>query len=220
MDIEDLKALGLEDEDLASKVSQAVKEHESGLVSKKDELLNLTTKQKQDLEKYQAMEQEYQTIKEKLKEQEKEQMTEQERIEAAKQEAAKEWEEKYSDAEKRLQELTNKERKRERNEAVFRAVGDKGDAELVLDVVAQRGLIEVVDKDDGYGVKVYSLDGKKELESVDKLIEEMKASDRYGRLFNSSGLSGGGSRNSGPQGAPNTDNVFGAQRMRAAREKS
>ena len=113
--------------------------------------------------------------------------------------------------------MTQQESERFRNESIFRAVGDKGDADLILDVVAQRGLVKAeLDKDGNRMLKVTSLEGK-ELESVEKLMDEMKASDKYSRLWNSSGLSGGGSRNSSGNGNKDTSEVFGAAKIRAAR---
>jgi alanyl-tRNA synthetase len=219
MDKEYLKSIGLDDDSLAEKVQQAWTENVGGLEKKRDELLGTVNKYKSEMEQYQAMQSEYEQLKKRLEEQEKEKMTEEERVELAKQEAAKEWQEKYSEAEKQLQSFAEKERQRVRNESVFRSVGDKGDAELILDVIAQRNLVETLDKDGEYVLKVRSLDGQKELESVDQLVEEMKSSDKYGRLFNSSGLSGGGSKNSANGGAANNQGLFGAQKIRAAREK-
>jgi hypothetical protein len=217
IDQEYLKSIGLDDESLAAKVIEAAQESEKGLLSKRDELLELTTKQKSELEKYQSLGAEYEQMKKKIQEQEREKLTEEERIALIKEETAKEWEAKYSEAAQKIEQMTQQESERFRNESVFRAVGDKGDSELILDVIAQRGLVKAeLDKEGNRVLKVTSLEGK-ELESVDKLIDEMKANDRYSRLFNSSGLSGGGSRNSSGKGSQDTNGLFGAAKIRAAR---
>jgi len=214
-----LKSIGVEDDEVATKIAQKAQEDEKGLVQKRDELLDKLTKQKETLAQYEGVDlDEYSKLKQRVAEMEAEGMSIEERIEKAKQEAAKEWEDKYSQTKNQLDELTEREKSRFRNEAVFRAVGDKGDAELILDVIAQRNLVETLDKDGETVLQVKSLDGK-ELESIDKLIEEMKASDRYSRLFNSSGLSGSGARPSGSGSGSQDDGLFGAKRMAAARNK-
>jgi hypothetical protein len=217
IDSEFLKSIGLEDEAVTTKLLEKVQESERGLLSKRDELLELTTAQKKELEKYQSLGAEYEQMKKRIQEQEREKLTEEERIALIKEETAKEWEGKYSEATKKLEEMSMKERERVRNESVFRSVGDKGDAELILAVVEQRGLVKTdVDKDGNHVLKITSLEGK-ELDSIDKLMDEMKASDKYSRLWNSSGLSGGGSRNSAGKAVGDTSKLFGAAKIRAAR---
>lgn len=212
-----LKSIGLDDESVISKIAEKSMEDEKGLLSKRDELLGTVNKYKTELEQAEALKSEYEQLKQKLKERENESLTEEERLQKAREEAAQEWESKYSDAAQKLEQLTMKERERVRNEAIFRAVGDKGDAELILDVIAQRGLVTVdVDSNGENVLQIKSLDGK-ELESIDKLMEEMKASERYSRLWNSSGLSGGGSRNSSGKAGEVDSKLFGAAKIRAAR---
>lgn len=217
IDQEYLKSIGLDDDSLAQKVIEAAQESEKGLISKRDELLGTVNKYKSELEQSESLKAEYEQLKKKLEERENESLTEEERLQKAIQEKEQEWEGKYSEAAQELERLKQKEQERVRNEAIFRAVGDKGDAELILDVVAQRGLVSTeLDKEGNHVLKVKSLEGE-ELESVDKLMEEMKSSERYSRLWNSSGLSGGGSRNSTGQGAGQDTNLFGAAKIRAAR---
>lgn len=216
IDQEFLKSIGLDDESVISKIAERSAEDEKGLVNKRDELLGTVTKYKTELEQAESLRSEYEQLQAKLKEREKEHMTEEERVEAAKAEAAKEWEGKYSETTERLHQMEAKERERLRNESIFRSVGDKGDADLILDVVAQRNLVQAVDKDGEHVLQIVGLDGK-EVESVDKLIEQMKASEKYSRLFNSSGLSGGGSRNSSGKAGADATGLFGAAKMRAAR---
>lgn len=217
IDQEFLKSIGLDDESVISKIAEKSVEDEKGLLSKRDELLGTVNKYKTELEQAAALKTEYEQLQKKLKERENESLTEEERIKRAREEASQEWEGKYSEAAQKLEQLTMKERERVRNEAIFRAVGDKGDGELILDVVAQRGLVSVeLDSEGNNVLKVKSLDGK-ELESIDKLMEEMKANERYSRLWNSSGLSGGGSRNSSGKTGQTDPKLFGAAKMRAAR---
>lgn len=213
MDEEYLKSIGITDAEISSKIIAAHKEHEAGLVTKRDELLGLTAKQKADLDK---IEKEFKETKKQLADKAAESLTAEEKIELARKEAAEEWQAKYSEAETKLKEFDAKERQRMISEGVFRSVGDKGDADVILDVISQKKLVDTVDKEGKYSLKVLSLDGKTELESVDKLIELMKASEKYGRLFNSSGLSGGGSRNSAVKTGIDKG-LFGAAKIRAAR---
>jgi len=218
LDQDFLKSIGLDNDEVISKVVEKSMEDEKGLLLKRDELLGKVTSYKDRLSQYEGIDlDEYSKMKQRLKELADKDMTVEERLEAAKIEAAKEWESKYSDAAKQLEEMTSKERTRTRNEAVFRSVGDKGDADLILDVIAAKDLVSVVDKDGQHVLQVKNLAGDKELESIDKLIDEMKASEKYSRLFNSSGLSGGGSRNSSGSAGGKDSGVFGAARMRAAR---
>jgi hypothetical protein len=218
IDSEFLKSIGLSDEAVTTKLMEKIHESEKGLLSKRDELLELTTSQKRELEKYQSLGAEHEQMKKRIQEQEREKLTEEERIQLAREEAAKEWESKLSEVNQKLEELSGKERERIRNEAVFRSVGDKGDADLILDVVSSRGLVKVgVDKDGKNVLKIISLDGK-ELDSIDKLMDQMKASEKYQRLWNSSGLSGGGSMNSSSKGSKDLPGLFGAAKMRAARQ--
>lgn len=217
IDQEFLKSIGLDDESVISKIAEAAEESERGLVKNRDALRTEKEALQLELEKAASLKSEYEQIKQKLKDRENESLTEEERLQKAREEAAQEWESKYSEASQKLEQLTMKERERVRNEAIFRAVGDKGDGELILDVIAQRGLVTVdVDSNGENVLQIKSLDGK-ELESIDRLMEEMKASERYSRLWNSSGLSGGGSRNSSGKGGEVDSKLFGAAKIRAAR---
>lgn len=222
MDAEFLKSIGLDDDSVIEKITAAAAENEKGLLSKRDELLGKLTKANDTLSQYSGIDvEQYRKDQERLKELAEKDMTVEERIEAAKKAAAAELQAKLEEAEGKLDQLTQAEKTRMRNESIFRAVGDKGDADLILDVIASKNLVSIIDKDGQSVLQVHNLKGDKELESVEKLIDEMKASEKYGRLFNPSGLSGGGARHSQKGGGGGQDSkLFGAARMRAARQAS
>lgn len=212
-----LKSIGLDDDSVISKIAEKSAEEERGLLAKRDELLGKVTSYKERLSQYDGVDlDEYSKLKKRLAEIDEKNLMDKGQFDELLTKKEQEWMDKYQSLEGNHSQLLEEIKTKERDTAILAAVGDKGDGETILDIVKARGLVEVVDKDGQRMLKVVGIDGK-ELESVGDLIKEMEASDKYKRLFNASGLSGGGAHNS-KAGTTSDPKLFGAARMRAARQ--
>lgn len=218
VDSEYLKSIGLDDESVISKIAEKSAEEERGLVAKRDELLGKVTSYKERLTQYDGVDiDEYAKLKKRMAELDEKNLMDKGQFDELLSKKEQEWQDKYGDLEGSYGQLLEQVKTKERDTAILSAVGDKGDGDTILDIVKSRGLVKAIDKDGELVLQVTGIDGK-ELESVGDLIKEMEASDKYKRLFNASGLSGSGAHTSTTT-ATNDPKVFGAARMRAAREQ-
>lgn len=219
MDVDFLKSIGLDDESVAQKILEKHKEEETGLVNKRDELLGKMSSMKEQLAQYDGVDlDEYSKLRAKMKELDEKNLMDKGEFDTLLSQKQQEWENQLNERDDKYNTLAQQYREELEDKAVLTAVGDKGDGDLILDVIKRRGLVQAVDKDGKFVLQVKNLDGDKELDSISALIDEMKGNEKYQRLFNSSGLSGGGARQSGSTSTQGNDKLFGAQRMAAARQ--
>jgi len=231
VDTEFLKSIGLDDESVQEKLISHINEGEAGLVSKRDELLEKLNGRNTELtaiqERYNGIDPDaYKTMAEKLEALESKDLTADERLEKEREKIKKEYQlklDELSDERATLASELDKERTTARTEKenamIMSAVGNTGDGDLILDVIRMKGLSESVESDGKWSMKFHSIDKSKEHDNIDALLAEMKASDKYRRLFNSSGLSGGDARQSRKTGQPSSNGAIGAAKMANARAK-
>ena len=228
IDTEFLKSIGIEDEDLAGKLIAKSTEDESGLVSKRDELLGKVTGYKDQLKtfdgvdagKYHDMLKQIEAIAEAddLKNGDFEKVRAKMLEEFAKKEDVS-----TAKIAKLLEQLESKMVDSEISKAIAES---KGNSKLLMPILRQR--IKVVDKDGELVVKVTEENGdpavndKGESISIMALVESLKSDEAFAGAFDASGLSGGGAKPPGgnPPGDAGDDKLFGASRMANARKKS
>lgn len=219
IDQEFLKSIGLDNDDIMQKIAAKSVEDETGLLNKRDELLGKVTDYKSKLNAFDGVDvDQYRTMLERLKGIDEKNLIDKGEFDKLIQLKTDEADSKYGELTEKYASLSDKFKKKIEGEAVLLAVGDKGDGELILGAIKQNGYLQTVDTDAGIVLKITSLDGKKELESIDDLISEMSKSTKFARLFNASGLSGGGARQN-HDGKTEEGSVFGASRMAAARQQ-
>lgn len=221
VDVEYLKSLGIDDEKIAS-ISGHVDDGEKGLIAKRDELLGKVTKYGEEIKRFDGVDPDkYRDYEKQINEYKTKNMSAEERIDAERKRIAAEFTQQLESerqareqAESKLSEVEKANIKSAEDASVLAAVGDTGAGGLILDVIRMRGLVETVEGK----LTVKTLDKSKEHKNIDALLCEMKASSEFARLFNSSGLSGGGAKGGRSTGDKGGDNqLFGAARMRAAR---
>ena len=220
IDQEFLKSIGLDDDAIVSKLVAKSAEDEAGLVNKRDELLGKVTSYKDQLRQFEGVDvSEYAKLKAKMAEFDEKNMMDKGEFDQLLKKKEEEWSGKYMSLGDKYASLRNTHLEEIEDKAILTAVGDKGDGETILDVIKRRGWIKSVDTDSGIVLNIKSMDGTTELKSVSELIEQMSKSDKYARLFNSSGLSGADARQSGKGASVEVSKLFGAKKIAAAREK-
>ena len=225
IDTEFLKSIGIEDEDLAGKLIAKSTEDESGLVSKRDELLGKVTGYKDQLKgfegvdagKYHDMLKQIEAIAEAddLKNGDFEKVRAKMLEEFAKKEDAS-----ASTITKLMGQLEGLMVDSEVAQAIAES---KGTSKLLMPILKQR--IKVVDNDGKLVVKVTeengdpSVNDKGEPITIAALVESLKSDEAFAGAFDASGLSGGGAKPPGgnPPGDAGDNKVFGSSRMAAAR---
>jgi hypothetical protein len=219
VDIEFLKSIGVDDESVATKLLEKVEADVQGLKSKNSELLGKYNDKKAELSSYEGVDPEaHWAYKKKLDALDDQNLMDKGEFDQILKKKEEEWVGRNRDLEEKYSDLNNRYVRESENRAILGAVGDQGDGELIMDVIRQRGLVATVDSDNGSMLKVKGIDGQA-LENIDALLEQMKKSDKYSRLFNSTQKGGGGAKGStGVSAGSGTENMTGRQKMAAGRK--
>lgn len=225
MDIDFLKSIGLDDESLAQKVLEKHKEEETGLLSKRDELLGKVTKYKEDLSKYEGVDlDEYVRLKKKMEELNEKDLIDKGDFEAIKKKMLDQFEQEKGGLLEQTNTLKSQLESMMVDSEAAKAIAELGgNHKLLMPLIKQR--ISVVDKDGKIVVQVKAedgtpaVDGKGNPISITDLVRQMKEDENYAGAFVSSIKSGGGARPTQTTANNGNDTLFGAARIRAAREK-
>lgn len=225
MDADFLKSIGIDADDIAQKIIEKQQEEESGLISKRDELLGKVNKYKDDLARFDGVDPaKYKEALAKLEEIGDAESMKNGDIEAIRQKLL----DQFAEKEKTYQDQASALRSQLENiliegEAVKAISEHGGNSKLLLPLIKQR--IKAVDKDGKLMVEVFGEDGVQAIDndgkplSIGGLVESMKVDETFAGAFASSGLSGGGSQGSKTATATDDSGLFGASRMAAARAK-
>lgn len=196
MDPEFLASIGLDDEAVSSKIMAKFEEEEKGLRANRDALLKESKESQAELKRYVGIEPDrHWEYKKKLESIDEKNLMDKGEFDKVLQKKEEEWAGKNRDLENKYTTLKNQYTQEKENREILGAVGDQGDGELIMAAIRYAGLITTVDTDTGPMLRVKGIDGK-DVADINALIKQMKESDKFARLFNSTQRSGGGARGS------------------------
>jgi len=219
-----LKSIGLDDESLAEKLIARSAEDESGLVSKRDELLGKVTGYKDQLKGFEGVDAtKYHEMLKQVDAIAEAEALKNGDFEKIRLKMLEDFEKKEGVSSDTITKLMGQIESLMVDSEVAKAIADaKGNSKLLMPLLKQR--IKVVDKDGQMVVKVIedngdpSVNDKGEPLSILALVENFKKDENFAGAFDSSGLSGAGGKGSPGGGGSDDDNkTFGASRMAAAR---
>lgn len=202
MDIEEIKALGIEDEELAGKLAEKFSEEVSGLKQSQSSLLAEKKSLAEKMKSFEGVDaEEYRTLKAKLVKQEEAGMLDRGEFEKLKEKMERQWQENIASKDSTITNLMNMVKTDRKNAAINESVRKHEGVAALTRVLAAS--VQAVEKDGEVVLQVVSDDGSPLLGDdgkpamLDSYVEQLKADNEYSGLFKSSGLSGGGSSNSG-----------------------
>lgn len=202
MKIEEIKALGIENDELAEKLAEKFDEEVSGLKQNQASLLEEKKTLAEKMKSFDGVDaDEYRKLKAKLEKQEESGMLERGEFDKLKDKLEKQWQDNIASKDAtitNLMSMVKSDRKAAAiNEAVRKHEGVAALARVLsasVQAVEQNGevVLQVLSDD---GSPLMGNDGKPA--TLDSYVETIKADDEYSGLFKSSGMSGGGAANSG-----------------------
>lgn len=210
MDIEKIKELGIEDDDLANKLVETVEQEVSGLKRNADSILSEKKKLADQLKQFDGVDpEEYRTLKQKMQEIEQKQLQGETDPDKLLQKLEEKYRPQIEAKDKELERIKANWIEDRRKNAISDAVSKHGANPHTMPRFLD-GFVEAIDKDGEVVLSVLSDDGTPILGedgkpmSVSAFVESLKGKEEYAGLFPPSGLSGGGATNTSGRPAGKT----------------
>jgi hypothetical protein len=205
MDIEEIKALGIEDEELAGKLAAKFGETVSGLKQNQATLLQEKKSLAAKMAAFDGVDpEEYRKLRERADELENKHLKDGGEFEKLREKMEKQWQEKLGGKDETINSLMNMVKSDRKSAAINEAVRKHEGVAALTRVLAAS--VQAVDKGGEIVLQVMADDGSPVIGddgkpmSIDGYVELLKSDVEYAGLFKSSGLSGGGSSHS--KGSP------------------